>query len=278
MGIEKEFDLTASIVLYHSNPKEIEQVIACFFLTTLSVKLYLIDNSLTNELKKLAIDDRIEYVYLGKNVGYGAAHNVALQYSKLVSPYHIILNPDISFDARVLPTALKYMELHEDVGLLSPSIFYPDGSAQLMCRMLPTPFDLIIRRFLPGVFKPVFQKSMDQYLMKDLDYTRTHNIPNLPGSFMFLRNRAIEEVGGFDENFFMYLEDVDLTRRIHQKYKTLYFPEIQIVHALEQGSYKSKKLLQYHIQSAFYYFRKWGWFFDQERSLINRILKKSVQQ
>jgi GT2 family glycosyltransferase len=273
---KKTYDLTASIVLYNSKEDEILRVIDCFLGSSLHVRLFLIDNSETDVLKCLLVDSRIEYLYLGKNVGYGAAHNIALMKSFEISDYHVILNPDVSFDSLILETSLKYMIKHQDVGMISPAIKFPDGTTQFMCRLLPTPLDLISRRFFPPFLKFAIKDKMDNYLLKDLVLSEKHNIPNLPGSFMFLKNSAIEEVGGFDENYFMYLEDVDLTRRIHQKYKTLYFPEISVVHGLEQGSYKSLKLFKHHTRSAIYYFRKWGWFEDEERDSINASLLNSI--
>jgi GT2 family glycosyltransferase len=273
---KKTYDLTASIVLYNSKEDDILHVIRCFLGSALNVKLFLIDNSDTDLLKCLLIDPRIEYVHLGKNIGYGAAHNIALLKSFEVSEYHVILNPDVSFDAHILETSLNYMNKHHDVGMISPAIKFPDGTPQFMCRLLPTPLDLIARRFFPDFLKFAFKDKMDNYLLKDLVLSKKHNIPNLPGSFMFLKNDAIRKVGGFDENYFMYLEDVDLTRRIHQKYKTLYFPEISVVHGLEQGSYKSLKLFKHHTRSAIYYFRKWGWFEDEERESINASLLNSM--
>lgn len=75
---------------------------------------------------------------------------------------------------------------------------------------------------------------------------------------MFLRCSSLKDVGFFDENFFMYLEDTDLNRRIHSKYKTIFYPYVEIVHEYAKESYINKKLLKYHIQSAIYYFNKWG--------------------
>lgn len=270
------YDITASIVLFCSDPDEIMHVIGCFKSTGLRLKMYLIDNSPNDSLKFLGSIEGVEYIYLNKNVGYGAAHNVAISRAKIESTYHAVLNPDISFASSIIDVAYFYMEKNSEVGLLSPRIIFPDGRPQNMCRLLPTPFDLIARRFIPDLLKPLFKKSSQNYLLQGLDFGKTQNIPNLPGSFMFIRTSVFDDVGGFDETFFMYLEDIDLTRRIHTKYKTEFYPEITISHTLEQGSYKSKKLLKYHIRSAINYFNKWGWIVDHERSKVNRLLKKRL--
>ena len=102
------------------------------------------------------------------------------------------------------------------------------------------------------------------------------NIPILSGCFMFLRTEALEKVGLFDEQFFMYMEDFDLNRRIHRAYKTIFFPEAVVVHEYQKASYKNIKLLKAHIKSAIYYFNKYGWFFDKERKKVNKKTLRDI--
>jgi GT2 family glycosyltransferase len=68
----------------------------------------------------------------------------------------------------------------------------------------------------------------------------------------------------------MYLEDVDLCRRVRQRFETIYFPEVAVYHGYEKGSYRNVRLMIYHILSAIRYFQKWGWFRDVERTYINQ--------
>lgn len=89
---------------------------------------------------------------------------------------------------------------------------------------------------------------------------------------------ALAEVGMFDERFFLYMEDADLCRRIGQKYRTVYYPEVHVTHAFKKASYKELKLLYQHMRSAVLYFNKWGWFRDPDRKRINReTLTRYVQ-
>lgn len=272
-----KYHITGSIVLYNSDPIEIKHVIECFLGSHLNLMIYLIDNSPVDHLSVLAgKNEKIKYIHTGKNIGYGAGHNIAIKLASATSNYHLVLNPDVSFESNIISKIYDFMELNPEVGLISPKIKFPDGRPQNMCRQLPTPFDLLARRFFPSIIKPLIRKRLDKYTLEGLDPNQIHNIPNLPGSFMFMRQIAIRDVGGFDENFFMYVEDVDLTRRLNQKYKTLYFPDVEIMHVLEQSSYKFNKLLIYHIKSAVYYFNKWGWFIDKERSICNKRLQNDI--
>jgi len=262
-------NISASIVLYHNNKEQVVKVIKSFLDTKLDVKLYIIDNSLIHELKELKdIDTRIEYVFNNENLGYGKAHNIAMRKSIEENiPYHIVLNPDIYFENNVLEKLYKYMELNKDIGNIIPQVLYPDCEIQHLAKLLPTPIDLIFRRFIP--FKKWKEKRNEKYELRFSGYDKIMNVPSLSGCFMFLRNDALRDVGLFDENIFMYLEDTDLNRRIHSKYKTIFYPKVSIVHEYAKESYVNKKLLVYHIKSAIYYFKKWGWVFDEECTKIN---------
>lgn len=262
-----KYDVVSSIVLYNNDKVKVEKAIDSFLNTKLNVKLYLIDNSPTDSLKSLKIDDRIEYVFLNENIGFGAAHNIAIRKSMELSEYHLELNPDIYFKNGVLEKILEYMNKNEDVGLVMPKVLYPTGEIQYLCKLAPTPQDVIFRRFLP--FKNIVEKKNFVYELRFADYNNIINPPCLSGCFMFIRNKVFEKVGMFDERFFMYFEDTDLSRRIHEEYKTIYFPEVTIYHSHNKESYRNKKLLSYHIKSGLKYFAKWGWIFDKKRFAMN---------
>jgi GT2 family glycosyltransferase len=267
--------ISGSIVLYNNKIKQIKKVINSFLNTNLKVKLYLIDNSSNDDLKELEnIDNRIKYIFNNANLGYGKAHNIAMRKSiENNTSYHIVLNPDIYFENDVIEKLYNYMEENQEIGNIIPQVLYPDGEIQYLTKLLPTPIDLIFRRFIP--LKSWKDKRNKKFELKFTGYKDINNIPSLSGCFMFLRADTLKDVGLFDENIFMYLEDTDLNRRIHSKYKTIFYPKVHILHEYAKESYVNKKLLVYHIKSAIYYFNKWGWFFDKERAEINnRCLEK----
>ena len=88
---------------------------------------------------------------------------------------------------------------------------------------------------------------------------------------MFMRTQAALQAHLFDERYFLYPEDVDLTRTIHRDWLTIYWPAVTIVHHHAKGSYRSWRLLWVHIVNMCRYFNKWGWFFDRERRLFNKL-------
>ncbi|MDD2789217.1 MAG: glycosyltransferase family 2 protein [Sulfurimonas sp.] len=267
--------INASIVLYHNDRTQLQKVIDSFLSTNLDVLLYLIDNSLTDALNDMAeLDRRIIYIFNNANVGYGAGHNIAIQKSMEADvDYHIVLNPDLYFEGSIIKTIYDYMQSNPDVGNLMPKILYPNGDNQYLAKLLPTPLDWILRRFLPARFT---QGITEKFELRYTNYTDVMNVPFLSGCFMFLRVSALKEVGLFDESIFMYMEDVDINRRIHAKYRTLYYPNVSVYHEYERGSHKNWKLLRISIESSIKYFNKWGWIFDKERKLMNDKLLKET--
>lgn len=269
-----DFTVSASIVLYKSST-ETRKSILDFLNTNLLVQLFLVDNSptsqLENELADLLIDKRVTYIFNNKNLGYGAGHNVAIRQILNISTYHLVLNPDVSFEKGTIEKLVDFAEKNTGIGLLTPKVLYPNGTVQYVCKLLPTPFDLLFRRFLPISFT---KKRMEIFELHKSGYDRIFQAPYIHGCFMFIRTAALKKVGLFDERFFMYPEDIDLTRRIHQHYKTVFYPEVEIVHTHARESYKTFKLLYIHIINMIKYFNKWGWFFDDERKRVNKKILK----
>jgi GT2 family glycosyltransferase len=261
-------ELTASIVAYKNPANILAQAIHSFLSNTTDSHLYLIDNSPADDLKYLAYDPRITYIFNKKNIGFGAAHNMALRKVLEQSKYHLILNPDVYFDADVISKIYSFMEDHDTIGQVMPKVFYPDGRLQHLCKLLPTPKTLILRRFL-NFLKQSLHRENYHYELQFSGYNRVMDVPFLSGCFMFLRTEALKKVGLFDERFFLYTEDTDLTRRIHKHYRTVFFPDATIYHYHQRGSYNDFVLMLRNVQSAIRYFNKWGWTADVERDLFN---------
>lgn len=255
--------ITASLVLYNADPEIFESAIFCFFKSLPTGILVVVDNSSSPTQSEWFEDPRIEYVYLGKNVGFGAGHNLAFKYVEPISDFHLILNPDIIFGEGVLPRLVQLMSYNGSIGAVMPQIRFRNGELQRLCKLLPTPLDLIVRRFIP-IQKFVRMLNV-RYELHGLPQDTTSVIPSLSGCFLLVRSRLFAKLNGFDERYFMYLEDVDLVRRIGDHSNAVYEPSVYVIHGYEKGSYKSRKLLGYHLKSAFRYFNKWGWFLDKVR-------------
>ncbi len=264
----KKYDLTISLVMFKSDPELVNEAIESVYRSRLDFKFYLIDNSSTDSLRSLKKDDRCEYIHTGKNLGFGKAHNIAMARALTESNYHLILNPDVYFGENTLEPLITFMKNNPDVGQIMPKVCYPNGKIQRLCKLLPSPVDLFGRRFFPW-FPGATQRNI-KYELQETGYDKVMNIPYLSGCFMFFRTTALQDIGLFDDRIFMYIEDADITRRMHLKYKTIFLPLVTIYHHYAKGSYKSLKLMAYNVHGAFVYFNKWGWFFDSSRKSINQ--------
>lgn len=267
--------ISGSIVVYHSDFQTVRRA-AESFSPSPQRHLYIIDNSETpsDEYRSLPYT---EYIFNGKNEGYGKAHNIALHKAvETGSRYHVVLNPDVYFEPSVIDELQKYADSHEETVYLLPKVLYPDGRLQYLCKLLPTPADLIFRRFLPA---SLVRKANDRYCLKMSGYDRIMNPPCLSGCFMFLRVSVLRDYSlYFDDRFFMYCEDFDLMRRLHRIGRTEFYPYVQIVHDHAHASYKNWHMLKAHIASAIKYFSKYGWLYDRERKEMNRKILAEIRE
>lgn len=235
----------------------------------------MVDNSSCNGKKSTISSTKVEYIWNnGNNIGYGKAHNIAIRQSvRWHTPFHLVINADVWVKAEDLDALYAFIETHKEVGSLMPKVVYPNGQLQYLCKLLPTPFDVFGRRFLPSWLTG---KRNARYELRQTGYDKPMNVPYLSGCFMLLRTEAVLKARLFDERYFMYPEDIDLTRTIHRDYLTLFYPAVTIIHDHAQASYHSWRMTWVHITNMCKYFNKWGWFFDRERHLFNHTLLNNL--
>jgi len=267
--------ITASIVTYNNSKSDIERVLKSANSSCIN-KIYIIDHSNTDLFRSFEqMSPKIVYFH-NVNIGYGGGNNIALNYAIKFdnSQYHFVLNSDIYFKSEVITNLVKYLDSNPDIGMIMPKVLNLDGSVQFLPKLLPTPFNLLIRIIKP--LQRIFKLKNQEYTLENYQEQEL-NVPIISGCFSLFRVDALKNVGLYDEKYFMYFEDFDLSRRIHSKYKTIYYPSESIIHAHERGAAKSFKLFTIFIKSAFIYFNKYGWFFDPERKRINKIVLKSLK-
>lgn len=259
--------ITASLVLYKSKLSEVHTVLNCVENSCIQ-KVFVIDNSPTDQLRTSVKQyTKAEYVYGQGNIGFGAANNIGMKASiELGAQYHIILNPDIIFKERVISGLRLYMDSHPDIGLIKPALTYPDGRFNASAFMLPSPYTYICKKIIPSRFT---KKQTYRRQLRDLDLSVPREVPNMSGSFLFIRNEVLKRVGLFDDRFFMYFEDFDLVRRIHKESKIVFYPHETMIHAHAAEHRKNFRLFLKGAVSAVKYFNKWGWLFDADRRKWN---------
>ncbi|HZK12025.1 MAG TPA: glycosyltransferase family 2 protein [Atribacterota bacterium] len=252
--------VSISIVTYN-NDKIIKKCIQNIFknINNIDFELIIVDNNSTDNTVSIIEKDfkNIRLIKNNRNIGFGAAHNIAIKLGR--GKYHLVLNPDIIFTENSVEKLVNFMEANPEVGLVSPKIIFPDGRVQYLCKRSPCLFDLSIRRFAPEFIQNLFKNRIDYFEMKETGYNKIMDVSYLSGSFMLFRKNILEKIGGFDENFFMYFEDADITRRVTEISRSVFYPYISVVHLWERGSHKNIKYFIIVLISAIKYFNKWGW-------------------
>ncbi|WP_314338670.1 glycosyltransferase family 2 protein [Acinetobacter guillouiae] len=266
--------IAASIVLYKHSYEDLKDTLNCLIENKHINKVFLIDNDFS-EWASNQPNEKIHYIKSSGNIGFGSAHNIAIKKYASSYDFFLICNPDIYFDQDQFNNFIIFASTNH-AGLYLPKIIYPDGSNQYGARLIPSVFNLFLRRFSPKIAENLDKK----YLLKEYNIKQPCFIPYLSGCFMLFNSQALIALNGFDERFFMYMEDVDISRRCAENFGNLYYPQAFIIHKHEQGSYKNKILLNAHLRSALQYFNKWGWLVDISRIKLNlkclKILRSNI--
>ena len=246
----------------HNNKREIEGLLPSLTaaLEGVQSEILLVDNC-SEDATAPFVQKKYPHVRVwsnNKRFGYGANQNINI--ARAQGDYIVLMNPDMVMqDHQCFHTLLDFMESHSDAGMITPKICNADGTCQFLNKREPALVDLALRRFLPSRFHSRFKKRLDAYEMRDVGYDQVVDVPFMSGAFMFAKTALIRELGGFDERFFMYFEDVDLTKRVRQRARTLYCPDAEVIHRWERASHGSFKWTWVFAVSAMKYYQKWGW-------------------
>ena len=188
-----------------------------------------------------------------ENGGFGTGHNMILP--ELDSDFHFILNPDIQLTADTLSDLADWMAAHPDAVMARPSLVFPDGKPQQLplrrCALRP-----MLYRQLPRL--SFWKGQNDHYLMLDEDLTRPIEIEFCTGSFSGVRTSTFKAVGGFDESYFMYVEDADLTQKMRTRGKVYLVPQYTAIHAWHRAAHRDLKPALWQTGNLLKYFHKWG--------------------
>lgn len=246
--------VTGSIVTYN-NMSTIDETLKTLYEYTKDIdfKLYVVDNNSTDGTVEHIKENypQVEVVALKENLGFGAGHNKAVR--MVDSDYHVIINPDIVFIENSIKKMVDYLENNEDIGVLSPKICFPDGREQILGKKDPH-FKYILASRLRGDEPGTLLKK---YAMLDCDLTKPIDIENASGCFMVFRTSILKKIDGFDERYFMYFEDADITRKARKYSRVVYYPEAVVSHVWNRDSKHNFKLLAIHIHSMLKYYWKW---------------------
>ena len=233
-----------------------------------TIAVYLIDNTELSELSLADIEDyRRQADHLGVefrllhghgNVGYGAAHNLII--NNLDTDFHLMLNPDVVLDKQFLAAGIDYLINHDDVALAVPMASYENSERQFLCKRYPSVLTLFVRGFMPSNLHKFFTKRLVSYEMRDLhDDQINKDILIGSGCCMLSRGSVLKAVKGFDERYFLYFEDFDLSMRIRQQGRIAYLPTMKIIHGGGYAARKGFSHIRMFVCSAIRFFNTYGW-------------------
>ena len=314
--------VSACIVLYHPGD-EVMDAIACLKASVEPVAVFVADNSPELPMGKRIQARWPDVTVLPQkgNVGFAKANNAVLPL--LNSAYHLICNPDITFEPDLLLRMVRYMDEHKDIAILTPRVFNTDGSEQFLPKHRPT-----IRFLMGGPLAIRGEKVLKEagaaaeraaqldaeararwdsyhkrarkgfsglrelmicnrvewrqsfarwkaerlkrkgerlcrwrqaYTLQDDPPTQPMEVQFATGCFLLIRSQLFYRLRGFDERFFLYQEDSDLTMRATRMGKVVYHPDMCVTHAWKRDSSHSFRQTLLHVQSTVKFFMKWGW-------------------
>ncbi len=192
------------------------------------------------------------------NIGYGRGHNLSI--NKAQSHCHLILNPDVTLQPESLAEGLEFMIHNPEVVALSPAVADGEGHKQYVCKRYPCVLDFVLRGFAPTAVRRLFATRLARYEMRDLSEREpSTDIPIISGCFMLFRSAALRSVGGFDERYFLYFEDFDLSLRVHALGSLAYLPSMHIVHLGGNSARKGLRHIGMFARSGLRFYNSHGW-------------------
>jgi GT2 family glycosyltransferase len=219
-------------------------------------QLFLVDNASPDgalqRLKQAGIPEEVQVQRQRQNRGFGAGHNVVLPL--LQSEYHAAVNPDILLHNDVIGAMADWMDEHPDVAITTPRLVFPDGTPQNIAKRRPALLPIVARQLHPKGLK----KYEDHYLMLDEDLSKPTDVEFCSGSFFVIRTEVFRAIGGFDEKYFMYVEDADITQKALRCGRAVYLPDVQVTHAWHREAHRKPKQFLWQLCSMVRYFGKWG--------------------
>jgi hypothetical protein len=194
-----------------------------------------------------------------KNLGYGAGHNRAIVGEE--SDYHLVLNPDVRLDEKSIDRGLAFLGQNSAVGLVAPAVYDEAGKQLFLCKRFPAVLDLLLRGFAPDWLKRFFCMRLSDYEMAELAAVSepVHGVKVVSGCFMLMRTDLLQACGGFDEGFFLYFEDFDLSLRMGEMAEVVYLPGMKICHYGGQAARKGGRHISLFASSALRFYRQHGW-------------------
>ena len=249
-------DLSVCIVNWNTRG-DLEQAIASILgdASGLQVEVVVVDNSSADGSAEMVRErfPSVSLIQSGANLGFARGYNLAA--SKAAGRHLLMLNPDTQVRPGALGELVEFLDSRPEAGAAGPRLLNPDGSLQFSCRRFPRPMAALFRNTPLGKVIPGNRFTRD-YLMTDWDHHVAREVDWLSGAAICIRRQTWEQVGGFDEGFFMYAEDIDWCWRARQAgWRVCYVPQAVVVHKIGRSSDQRPvaSVVQFHRSMVWFY-------------------------
>jgi N-acetylglucosaminyl-diphospho-decaprenol L-rhamnosyltransferase len=232
------------VVVTHNSADDLRAQVASRNTIESFDRVVVVDNASTDDSREIASDAGLEVVSLKTNQGLAAATNVGV--ARTSGPTFALLNPDVRATSTGAFQRLEEALADGRVGAVAPALVLPDGSIQDSARWIPTPIDLLVRRLF----------SSDRGAVRSSDPA---DVEWVTAACLVVRRSAFEAIGGFDESYFLYFEDVDLCVRLRAAgFRVRYDPRVRLIHGFRAASREGVRSLatRHHFRSALRFFRR----------------------
>ncbi len=268
--------LTVSLVIYRPDLPILEKTLlalqaagrAAKVRFDLQLDLIVVDNSSDapenkkneswlNARRQFLPDWNVKFLLSPGNVGYGKGNNLVID--TVTSDYHLVLNPDLFLEEDSLSRAVEFLEENSDFGLVTPAVFGVDGERHFLCKRHPTLLIMYLRSFSPAWLQSVFKMTLSEFEMRDCDYDKPiFDVEYPTGSCMFFRTKVLQQINGFDPDYFLHYEDADIGRRSLAVARTIYLPDMKVVHKWARDTHQAWKSKLVTVKSGLIYWGKWN--------------------
>jgi GT2 family glycosyltransferase len=221
-----------------------------------SIEIILVDNASSDGSRETLPKQFpvCQYIQNSKNIGFGAGNNRGIPAAR--GKYVFFLNSDTIVTKESLEKLLEFADHNPDAGIIGPKLLNKDGTLQYSCRNFPNLGVGFFRNTPLGRLFPHNRYTQD-YLLSDWDHQSVREVDWVSGAALLIRREALDKLKGFDEDFYMYCEDVDLCYRAREAgWKTVYFPDSIIYHIIGRSSDKAPTRMTWFFHQSMYLFYK----------------------
>jgi GT2 family glycosyltransferase len=256
------YDLSCIIITFNSAEFIEDCIQSIFRQNSCNFELIIVDNNsrdtTVKKSKEILRSNGIieaQLIQNDGNLGFGKAVNLAATLTQ--GEYLFMLNPDTILSDNIFSEIIKFAQMSPSAGLVSPLLISPDGIEQLSARRLPSRMDLLRGRGSP-IFKLGFSSEADAGYIEPAGVTPMA-VPAVSATAALIPSKVFRTLGGFDDRFFMYMEDIDLCHRITDSgYKIWILPALKVIHQWRKSSSTRPYFACYHqYKSIHRYFVKY---------------------